>query len=158
MSFVDLVLNEDLWFPPAAVVALLAAAGLVLRCRARRISRTATLACGLNLFYGLLIGILGVGHLLAVSIKTAAGTLPAGTSRWFIFPLGFAIAIPAWWLVASAKCLCDRRRPAWHRAIALNAWLGVLLLPLAAPLAVPAAVNAIVLWWKRPGQPIAVKC
>lgn len=150
MSLLDVVLNEDLWFPAAAVVALLATAGLVLRHRAKRIARTATLVCGLNLFYGLLIGILGVGHLLAVSIKTAAGTLPASTSRWFIFPLGLALAVPAWWLAASVTGLCDRRRSVWRRAIALNAWLGVLLLPLAAPLAVPAAVNAVVLWWRRP--------
>ncbi|HEU4748598.1 MAG TPA: hypothetical protein VFS56_08870 [Gemmatimonadaceae bacterium] len=146
----DLLLSEELWFPTAAAIALIAVAGLILRYRAKGIGKATTLVCGLNLFYGIVIGILGIGHLLAISIKMAVGTLPASTSRWFIFPLGFALAVPAWWLVASVKGLCNRKRPAWYRAIALNTWLGALLLPLAGPLAVPAAVNAILLWWKRP--------
>ncbi|HUE82839.1 MAG TPA: hypothetical protein VMM84_12070 [Pyrinomonadaceae bacterium] len=143
MKVLDLVLNEDLWFPSAAVIALVAVAVLILRYRSRGISKPTMLACGLNLFYGLLIGIMGVGHLLAISIKTAMGTLPASTSRWFIFPLGFALAVPAWWLVACVKGLRNQRRPVWRRAIALNIWLGAVLLPLAGPLAAPAAVNAL---------------
>lgn len=149
MNLIDLVLNEDLWFPTAAGIALVAVADLILRDRSRGISKSTTLACGLNLFYGLLIGILGVGHLLAVSMKTAMGALPASTSRWFIFPLGFALAVPAWWLVVCVKGLRNQRRPVWRRAIALNMWLGALLLPLAGPLAAPAAVNVLVLCWKR---------
>ena len=143
MNLLDLVLNEDLWFAPAALIALAAMAFLIRRYRSGGISKRTTLTCGLNLFYGLLIGIMGVGHLLAVSIKTAMGTLPAGTNRWFIFPLGLALAVPAWWLVACVKGLRDQRRTIRRLAIALNLWLGALLLPLGSPLAAPAAINVL---------------
>ncbi len=152
MNFLNVVLIEDLWFPMAAVIALIAVAGLILRYRSTGISTTTKLACGMNLFYGVLIGIMGFGHLLAVTIKTIMSTLPATTGQWFVVPLGFALAIPAWWLVGSVKELSQNRRGVWHRAIALNACLGALLLPLAGPLAAPAAANVILLVWKRRQQ------
>lgn len=150
MTLLEVLLNEDLWFPSATVVALIAVTSLILRYRSRGISTTTMLACGLNLFYGVLIGIMGFGHLLGVTIKTMMGTLPVSTSLWFVFPLGFALFVPAWWLVGSVKELGKNRRGVWHRAIALNACLGAVLLPLAGPLAAPAAANVILLVWKRP--------
>jgi hypothetical protein len=151
MNLLDSILNEDLWFPSATGVALLVVTGLILRCRPRGLSTTTMLACGLNLFYGVLIGFMGFGHLLAVTIMTIMGTLPVSTNPWFVFPLGFALVIPAWWLVGSVKGLSKNRRSVWHRAIALNACLGALLLPLAGPLATPAAASVILLVWERPG-------
>ena len=71
------------------------------------------------------------------------------TGRWFLFPLGFAITVPAWWLVASVTGLREQKRSVWRRAIVLNVWLGVLLLPLGGPLAAPAVVNGIALWRER---------
>ena len=150
MKLLDVLLNEDLWFPPATAVALIAVTSLILRYRSRGISTTTMLVCGLNLFYGVLIGIMGFGHLLGVTIKTIMGTLPVSTSLWFVFPLGFALFVPAWWLVGSVKELGKNRRGVWHRAIALNTCLGAVLLPLAGPLAAPAAANVILLVWKRP--------
>ena len=74
MNFLNVVLIEDLWFPMAAVIALIAVAGLILRYRSTGFSTTTKVACGMNLFYGVLIGIMGFGHLLAVTIKTIMGT------------------------------------------------------------------------------------
>ena len=138
----DVLLNEDLWFPSATAVALIAVSGLIMRHRSRGVSTMTMLVCGLNLFYGVLIGIMGFGHLLGITIKTIMGTLPVSTS-------GFALIIPAWWLVGSVKGLSKNRGGVWHRAIVLNACLGALLLPLAGPLAAPAAANIILLVWKR---------
>lgn len=146
MNVLEAVLIEEAWFPVAALIALAAVAGLILRCRRNAVPTSVTVICALSLFYGILVGILGLGHLLAVAITTAMGT---STGRWFLFPLGFAIAVPAWWLVASVRGLREQKRSAWKRAIVLNAWLAVFLLPLGGPLAAPAAVNGFVLWRQR---------
>ncbi len=105
--------------------------------------------CGLNLFYGFVIGIMGFGHLLAVTIKTVLGTLPGSVNSWFAFPFGFALAIPAWWLVMSVGGLMRNEKPARLKAMALNVWLGIVLLVPAWPLAVPAALNVLAFTWKR---------
>ena len=149
-SLLDLLLNEDLWFPTATSIALVAAMVLALRQRNRKISRRVKVVCGLNLFYGILIGIMGFGHLLAVTIKTVLGTLPASTNPWFVFPLGFAFAIPAWWLVGSVSGLSRNGEAIRWKAVALNVWLGIVLLLPGWPLAIPAALNVLVLTWKRP--------
>ena len=150
MNVLDVALYEDLWFPIAASIALIAVAGLVGHYRAEAVSRAVVVICALNLFYGSLIGILGFGHLLAVSITTAMGT---STGRWFLYPLGFAITVPAVWLAASVEGLREQKKSAWKSAIALNAWLAMLLFPLAGPLAAPALVNGIVLWRERLSYP-----
>ena len=89
---------------------------------------------------------MGVGHVLAVTIKSVLGTLPSSTSLWFVYPLGFALVIPACWLVASVGGLTRGKKSARHKAIGLNAWLGLVLLVPAGPLAAPAAVNVLLLF------------
>jgi hypothetical protein len=146
MSILDAVLAEDAWFPAAALIAFAGVVGLVVRYRRLGVTAVITVLCALNVFYGTLIGILGFGHLAAVTVTTVMGT---SSNRWFLFPLGFGIVLPGYWLLASIGGLRDRSHSAWKRAIALNAWLVVLLLPLAGPLAVPGAVNGILLWRHR---------
>ena len=146
----DLVLNEDLWFPVATGIALVATMGWVHGARSRDLSRRTKTAYGLNLFYGCLIGIMGFGHLQAVTIKTVLGTLPPSTNPWFVFPLGFALAIPAWWLVASLRGLARNEKRARRKAVVLNVWLGAVLLVFAWPLAVPAAADVLLLVRNRP--------
>ena len=141
----NLLLNEDLWFPAATTIAALAVAGLLFVKRGQPIAKATRVMSGLNLFYGFLIGIMGFGHLLGITIKTVLGTLPAGTSPWFVFPLGFALAIPAWWLVASVQGLTKNEKRARLTAVGLNVWLGLVLLLPAGPLAAPAAINIVML-------------
>ena len=95
------------------------------------------------------IGIMGIGHLLAVMIKSVLGTLPSSTNLWFVYLFGLALVIPAWWLVASVEGLTKDVKSARHKAIGLNAWLGLVLLVPAGPLAAPAALNVLLLAWKR---------
>jgi hypothetical protein len=92
---------------------------------------------------------MGVGHLLAVTIRTVQGTLT--TNPWFAFPLGFALAVPAWWLVQNAAGLTRMEKPARRKALALSTWLGVALVLLGPswPLAIPAALNVWMLSWTR---------
>ena len=146
----DVLLNEDLWFPTAVALALVAVLGLAFRQHRMDIPKRTKITCGLNLFYGVLIGIMGIGHLQAVAIKTVMDTLPASTNPWFVFPLGFALAIPAWWLVASVGGLTRSEKTARRNAIGLNAWLGLILVVPGTPLTGPAILNVIMLVWKRP--------
>ena len=146
----DLLLNEDLWFPTATAIALVAMITFIARQRKMPIPRRTKIACSLNLFYGFLIGIMGLGHLLAVTIKSVLGTLPSTTSFWNVYPLGLALAVPAWWLVANVAGLKRNENAGRFKAIGLNAWLGFVLLVPGAPLAAPAIVNILLLTWKRP--------
>lgn len=91
---------------------------------------------------------MALGHFLAISIKTVAGTLPASTNAWLLFPLGFAVAVPAWWLVATVRGLRRNEKAARATALGLNVWLGLVLLVPAGPLAAPAALNIVMLAMK----------
>jgi hypothetical protein len=96
----------------------------------------------LDLFYGVLIGVMAGGHLLAVGIAHARGTL-AG-SPLLLYPLGLALAVPAWSLVLGAPRLATGAASARLRARILDAWLGSALLLLGLhnlPLAVPALLH-----------------
>ncbi len=76
----SVLLNEDLWFPTSVVIGLMATVVFISSKRAVLPATSTKVMCGLNLFYGVLIGIMGFGHLLAVTINLAQGTLPATTS------------------------------------------------------------------------------
>ena len=141
----DVLLNEDLWFPAATAIAVFAVVGLLFAKRGQPIPNATRVTSGLNLFYGFLIGIMAFGHLLGVTIKTFLGTIPSSTSPLFVFPLGFALAIPAWWLVATVRGLTRNRQAARLTAVRLNVWLGLVLLYPAWPLAGPAVINIAIL-------------
>ena len=98
----------------------------------------------LCLFWGLWIGIMGTGHLFAVTTKSVLGALPPKIHLWFAIPFGFAMAIPGWWLVANIGGLTREEQKPWKRAIALNAWLGLVVVT-HGPLPLVAALNVILL-------------
>jgi hypothetical protein len=92
-----------------------------------------------------------VGHLLAVSVKFSEGTLKS--SPWFLYALGVALTVPAWWLVLhSKKYVNDEAR--FGRALAsLNTGLGIGLVAVGLvniPLAIPAALNVAYQFHRRP--------
>jgi hypothetical protein len=96
----------------------------------------------MNLFYGCMIGTMGCGHLLAVTIKWVQNTLEPNLMLMYL--LGLVLAVPGWWLAASAF----RRTPASVRrdptTLALNAWLALSLLSVGVhnlPLAAPGLLN-----------------
>ena len=146
---IELILNEDLWFPVAATLAIIAAVILVVKQRRREVQRRTRITSGLNMFYGVLIGIMGSGHLIAVATKMVLDILPSGTSLWFVISLGFALAVPAWWLVAIVPRLALDNRAIRRKAIALNAWLGAVLLVPGPPLAALAVLNLILMVTRR---------
>ena len=154
---IDLVLNEDLWFPMATSVALIVTIITIVRQKRLLVQRRTRIKCGLNMFYGVLIGIMGCGHLIAVVTKMALGILPADTNIWFVIPLGLALAVPAWWLVVIMPGLAMGGRVSRNVVLALNAWLGAVLLLLGPPLAALAVVNLILLLTWKTDQPSSIR-
>jgi hypothetical protein len=137
---IDYVKNETLWFPTAIVIASVVTAILV--------ARRATTARALSVFYGCTIGVMGSGHVIAVTIRALDGTLSDGL-RWFLYPLGLVIAVPAWLLVASTTI---------RRMTILHAILIVVFVAQgpSATLAIPAVMNLIYLHVAKPAVRVAM--
>ena len=144
----DVFLKEEPWLLLATTLGLIAVLALIIRLRRQQLSTRATITSALNLFFGLWIGIMGAGHLFAVTSKSLLGTLPPNIHLWIAIPFGFAIAVPGWWLVASLRALARQENPARKRAMALNGWLGLVLVIPAVPLVVLPAVNLALLAWQ----------
>lgn len=140
----DGVLEESKWLPASFAVCILVLVAWGLRRRRRNLPPAIEILCALNLCYGCLIGVMAIGHLLAVTIKISRGTLEG--SPVLLYPLGVALALPAWWLALQAGRATRAESVSRNRVLALNAGLGIGLLVLGvhnAPLAVPAALNVL---------------
>jgi hypothetical protein len=139
---IELLKRESLWFPAAIAIGFVAVSVSIIHHHRTGAPRRTTTTRALNLFYGCMIGIMASGHLLVVTIRAFDGTLEQGV-RWFLYPLGLILAVPAWLLVASSS-----RR---HLTV-FNAWLVVAFAAMgsSAPLAVPGVLNLIYLHSTRP--------
>jgi hypothetical protein len=137
----ELVLAESHWLPAAMLLGVLAA-GMFLAWRGRDLPLRARILAAMNLFYGWMIGVMSIGHVAAVSVKAARGTLEG--SPWFLYSLGVAVLVPSAWLALRAERFAREELRFRRRALSLNAWLGFALLALGLhnlPLAFPAALN-----------------
>jgi hypothetical protein len=140
----ELVMTEMLWFPTAIVAGGIAAILLFARQSARGVDRRLRIARAMSLWYGCVIGIMASGHLLVVTLRAIDGSLSQGV-RWFLYPLGLVLAIPACFLVATVRDASPRRM------VLCNAWLMLTLIPMgpSATLAVPAVLNLVYLLGRR---------
>ena len=133
-----LVVDESKWL---ALAMLIAFAVVGARLARRREAGELAILGGLNLCFALVLGVMACGHLSAVSVRLAQGTLRG--SPLVLYPLGFALLVPSAWLAHHA--LRPASDPRWRRRAAfLNAWLALTLLvlgPVNAPLAAPALLN-----------------
>ena len=137
----ELIVTERHWMPAAMAVAFIAAAARLRTDRHTVPNRLGVLRA-LTLFYGVMIGIMASGHLIAVSIKAGQGTLQG--SPWFLYSLGLALAVPAWWLAAVALRRGLEDQAALRRTVGLNGWLSFALMALGLhnwPIAAPAILN-----------------
>lgn len=137
----ELILTEQYWMPVAMVIAFIAV-GTRLRTDWSAASTRLRSLRALTLFYGVMIGIMASGHLIAVSIKAAQGTLQG--SPWFLYTLGFSLAVPAWWLAAEALRAGLEDPLGLRRTVGLNGWLGLALMVIGPhnwPIAAPAVLN-----------------
>lgn len=139
---VELILNESRWLFAALVTSTIAVVVVLVRLRGPL--GQGAIVGAMSLFFGWLIGLMGSGHLLAVTIKLSQGTLEG--SPWRLYALGLSLAVPAWWMVL---CAMNAGR---RKLVVLNVWLGATLLVLGlhnAPLAAPAALDLAYLHHSR---------
>lgn len=145
----NLLLRDGLWFFSATGIGLLSAIGLVVIGRREHVPTGVTITAALNLFFGVWIGIMGTGHLFAVTTKALLGALRPDINLWFAIPFGLAMAVPGWWLVGQVRALLRQNETSSSQAMWLNAWLAlVLIVPAGPPAALP-AVNVILLLARR---------
>jgi len=134
---VALIVDEGKWLPLSMGLAALAVLAFLWRTRERE-RRRRTLSA-MSLFFAATIGTMAFGHLLAVSTKLALGTLEGSVA--FLYAIGVALAVPAWWLLSHSL------RPAedsGRRGLVLHVWLILTLLALGVhnlPLALPGLLN-----------------
>lgn len=123
-------------------VALLTATVLMIRQRRSPLSVRRRVLAAMNLFFGVMIGVMAFGHLLAVTTKLAIGTLDGPTLLFYF--IGVVLAAPSWWLIVhTKKLLAPNERPG-PATLALNGAVAVTLLGLGVqnlPLAAPALFN-----------------
>ncbi len=143
----EVILKDETWLAVATSLGLLAILAMILRQRRQQRSKWTIVAGALNLFLGLWIGIMGLGHLVAVTIRAVQGTLPASVHLWIAIPLGFALAVPGWWLTALVRGILAGDQRARRRALWLNAWLIVVTATAGAgPVPVVPFVNLALTW------------
>jgi hypothetical protein len=140
-AIAELVLDEGKWLFASTLLATIVLLAALRRAPAQRPPGRAGILWAMNLFYGCMIGTMAFGHLLAVTVKLAQGTL---RGSWLaLYPLGLVLAMPAWWLALRAARYGRDEERHRNRMLALNGWLGLALLALGLhnlPLAAPAAL------------------
>ena len=144
-----LIVDESKWLPLAMAVALLAVTVLLIR-HAELPARRRVLAA-MNLFFGVTIGTMAFGHLLAVTTKLALRTLEGSVPVFYL--IGVAVAVPSWWLTYHSRRMLAEGEEHGQVTVRLNAWLAVTLLALGLhnlPLAVPGVLNIAYYWQTRP--------
>ena len=125
------ITGEGNWLPLAMLIA--AAVALVLRLRHARLARRDRVQLAMNVFVGVTLLVMGIGHLLAVTTKLLHGTLNGSPA--LLYAIGVAIVIPSTMLVFNAH---------GAKALWLNAWMAMTLAVLGLvniPLALPALLN-----------------
>ena len=134
---VALIVDESKWLTISLGVALLAVTVTIARHR-RTMSQGPLALSAMSLFFALTVGTMAFGHLLAVSVKLAVGTLEGSATVFYL--IGVALAVPSWWLVVRSTQMLTEAGPGQSVTVRLNAWIVVTLLamgfqnlPLAAP-------------------------
>ncbi len=133
------VTGEGNWLPMAMTAALVASA--LLYFRPLPISNRIRIMAAMNLYVGVMLAVMGAGHLLAVTAELVLDSLEG--SPLLLYPIGLAIVVPALLIIRHTRTLLrpgDDRRT----TVALHAWLAATLVILGTvntPLAVPALLS-----------------
>ena len=146
---IRLITDDQYWVPLAVGLALAALIRFLILARREHRPALLTATSAAHLFLGLAVGVLGIGHVLAVSIKGALGTLSASTNLWFAIPYGAAFGATAFLLAAQGVALAGGRTKTWYWCLGLNLGLGALLMIPARHLMLFVALNLVLLWRLR---------
>jgi hypothetical protein len=140
-QLVALIVDESKWLTAAMGFALLAVTILLYRHRHAQIPTRRRVLAVMNLFFGVTIGTMSFGHLLAVTTKLALGTLEGPMVLFYV--IGTVLAIPSWWLIHQTRRVLASNEHG-RATLVLNTWLAITLLALGLhnlPLAAPAFFN-----------------
>ena len=135
-AVVTLILDEGKWLPVALAVAFTSVIVLLSRRHAEDVPVRTRVLAALNLFAGVTLSTMAFGHLLAVSVKLATGSLVGSDLKFY--SIGIALAAPSFWVLAHTRRLLTGGQG--RETVILNTWLVLTLvvlglhnLPLAAP-------------------------
>ena len=141
-QLVALIVDESKWLTASMGFALLAVAILLYRRRHSDFPARRRVLAAMNLFFGVTIGTMAFGHLLAVTTKLAVGTLKGSIPVFYA--IGIALAAPSWLLIRhTGRALASDKEPG-RATLVLNTWLAISLIALGIhnlPLAAPAFFN-----------------
>jgi len=91
---VALIVDESKWLTASMGLALLALTILLHRHRRAVLPARRRVMAAMNLFFGVTIGTMAFGHLLAVTTKLALGTLKGSFLMFYV--IGIVLAVPSW--------------------------------------------------------------
>jgi hypothetical protein len=132
------IVGEGNWLPLAMVIALLAAGFVYLRASPVP-NRARTLAI-MNVYVGVMLAVMGAGHLLAVTVKLLDGTLRG--APLLLYAIGVAIMVPAALIIVhTSQALAGSSARTTMR---LHGWMAATLMVLGlinTPLAIPALLS-----------------
>lgn len=136
------IVDESKWLTVSMGLAFLAVILLFNRYRHSGLPVRYRILTAMNLFFGVTIGTMALGHLLAVTVKLIIGTLEG--SILIFYMIGTALAIPSWWLINHIHSLLISENELGRTTLILNTWIAITLLLLGIhnlPLAIPAFLN-----------------
>ena len=132
------IVGEGNWLPMAMTAATIASALLYFTSTAA--SSRARIMGTMNLFVGVMLAFMGVGHFLAVTVKFLDGSLRGAPLMLYL--IGAAIVAPSLFIVRhTGRLIAETDR---GEAIRLHAWMAVTLIVLGlinTPLAIPALLS-----------------
>lgn len=139
-QIVAYIVDESKWLTVSMSLAMLAV--VILFHRTSSLPTRRRVLAAMNLFFGVMIGTMAFGHLLAVTTKLVLGTLQGSLLVFYI--IGIVLAVPSWWLIYHTRVLLASDDQHAKKTLILNAWLAVTLLALGLhnlPLVAPAFFN-----------------
>lgn len=137
-----LIVDESKWLTASMGLALLMTAALLARHRRLALPAKRRALAAMNLFFGITIGTMAFGHLLAVTAKLAQGSLEG--SAPVVYLIGVALALPATWVILNTRRILAPGDAYGPSTLRLSTWLVVTLLALGPqnlPLAAPGLLN-----------------
>lgn len=141
-QLVALIVDEGKWLTASMGCALLAVTLLLLRHRHSELPVRRRVLAAMNLFFGVTIVTMALGHLLAVTAKLLSGTLEGPILAFYA--IGISLIVPSGWLVHHTRRVLASDDEHGRATLLLNAWLAITLLVLGVhnlPLAAPAFFN-----------------
>jgi hypothetical protein len=136
------IVGESNWLPLATSLALVATASLLYRYRRPELPARRRILAAMNLYFGVALAIMAVGHFAAVTTHLALGNL-RGSVLW-LYVIGTILIVPSTWLIRHTWLQLARGGDHGRTSLVLNAWLAITLAALGLvnlPLAVPAVLN-----------------